>query len=167
MFLTRFLEWLADTRFSTIMHGSTWAEPVVETIHVLTLTVFLGFAVLLDLRLLGVVMRQRRASEVIRQLNPWLVASFAVMVISGLLLFTGDPVSFYSTTFFKVKMIMLALAGINVWVFNSTVGRKVSEWDQEIPTPRRARIAAILSLVLWVAIVAAGRAIAYTVPPPP
>ena len=115
MWFARFLQWLADTQFSTTMRDSLWAEPLVETIHVLTLTLFLGFAVLLDLRLLGVVLRRRPASEVLRQINPWLIAGFIVMIISGVLLFCGDPVSFYSTVFFKVKMIMLVLAGLNVW----------------------------------------------------
>lgn len=166
MGLASFLQWLENTGFSVAMRTSVWAEPIVETIHVLTLTVFLGFAVLLDLRLLGVGMRRRRASEVIAQMNPWLMGSFAVMVVTGLLLFSGDPVSFYSTFAFKAKMILIVLAGVNVWVFNATAGRRVGEWDEDARTPRRARIAAVLSLALWVAIVAAGRAIAYTIPPP-
>jgi hypothetical protein len=166
MYLTRFLQWLDATQFSLWMRGSIWAEPIVETIHVLTLTLFLGFAVLLDLRLLGVCMRKRRVSEVIGQFNPYLVGGFAVMIISGVLLFSGDPLSFYSTTFFKVKMILLVFAGLNVLIFNATIGRKVAEWDLAAKTPQAAKIAAVVSLVLWVAIVAAGRAIAYAIPPP-
>jgi hypothetical protein len=157
MFLSNFLQWLHDT---------LWAEPIVETIHVLTLTLFLGFAVLLDLRLLGVAMRRRRMSEVLRQLNPWLIAGFVVMIVTGMLLFSGDPISFYSTTFFKVKMIMLVLAGLNVLIFNSTIGRRTAEWDLDPKTPRGAKVAGVVSIVLWVAIVAAGRAIAYAIPPP-
>jgi hypothetical protein len=148
------------------MRDSLWAEPFVETVHVLTLTLFLGFAVLLDLRLLGVALRRRPVSEVLRQLNPWLIAGFVVMIISGVLLFCGDPVAFYSTTFFKVKMIMLVLAGINVLIFNGTIGRRTAEWDLAVKTPPAAKIAAVVSLVLWAAIVAAGRAIAYALPPP-
>jgi hypothetical protein len=166
MFLSKFLQWLHDTQFSTTMRESLWAEPIVETIHVLTLTLFLGFAVLLDLRLLGVAMRRRRMSEVLRQLNPWLIAGFVVMIVTGVLLFSGDPISFYSTTFFKVKMIMLVLAGLNVVIFNSTIGRRTAEWDLDPKTPRGAKVAGVVSIVLWVAIVAAGRAIAYAIPPP-
>ena len=83
MFLANFLQWLHDTQFSITMRESLYAEPIVETLHVLTLTLFLGFAVLLDLRLLGVVMRRRRMSEVLRQLNPWLIAGFVVMIEIG------------------------------------------------------------------------------------
>ena len=162
----RFMQWLNDTAFSITMRDSTWAEPVVETIHVLTLTLFLGFTVLLDLRLLGVSMRRRRVSEVLQELNPWLVGGFLVMIVTGVLLFCGDPVAFYNSIFFKVKMLMLLLAGLNVWLFNATVGRKMAEWEIDAETPGRAKAAAVVSLVLWVAIVAAGRAIAYSLPPP-
>jgi len=166
MLLARFLHWLYETGFSATLRESTWAEPIVETVHVLTLTLFLGFAVLLDLRLLGVVLRRKRVSEVLSQLNPFMIAGFGVMIGTGVLLFWGDPVAFYGTTFFRVKMIMLVLAGLNVLVFNWTVGRRVTEWDQEVRTPMGAKVAAILSLVLWVGIIAAGRGIAYALPPP-
>jgi hypothetical protein len=166
MWFANFLQWLHDTQFSTVMRESIWAEPIVETVHVLTLTLFLGFAVLLDLRLLGVCMRRRRMSEVLRQLNPFLFVGFAVMIVSGLLLFSGDPPAFWSTTFFKIKMIFLVLAGLNVLIFNWTIGRSVSQWDLSPKTPAAAKVAAIVSIVLWVAIVAAGRAIAYALPPP-
>ena len=166
MSVIRFMQWLNDTAFSITMRDSTWAEPVVETIHVLTLTLFLGFTVLLDLRLLDVSMHRRKVSDVVEELNPWLMGGFLVMIVTGVLLFCGDPVAFYNSIFFKVKMLMLLLAGLNVWLFNATVGRKVAEWEIEAETPGRAKAAAVVSLVLWVAIVAAGRAIAYSLPPP-
>jgi hypothetical protein len=61
---------------------------------------------------------------------------------------------------------MLVLAGLNVLIFNATIGRRTAEWDLAVKTPAAAKIAAVISLVLWVAIVAAGRAIAYALPPP-
>jgi len=161
-----FLAWLHDTAFGTLMRESTWAEPIVETIHVLTLSVFLGFVLLLDLRLLDLGMRQRPVSQLFHELNPGLFGGFAVMVVTGLMLFSGDPVAFYSTLFFKLKMIMLVLAGVNVLLFNATLGRRLPEWDGGSHTPRGAKLAGIVSLVLWVGIVAAGRAIAYALPPP-
>jgi hypothetical protein len=166
MSIGHFLPWLSETSFSMWLRGSTWAEPIIETAHVLTLTIFLGFTVLLDLRLLGISMRRRRASEVIGQLNPWVMGSFAVMIVTGTLLFTGDPVAFYTTIFFKLKMLMLVLALINVVVFNWTARRNIAKWDTSPDPPGGAKAAAIISLVLWVAIIAAGRAIAYVLPPP-
>ena len=96
-----FLQWLSETSFSATMRESVWAEPLVETIHVLTLTLFLGFVLFLDLRLLDVMLRHKRVSEMFAQFNPWLFGGFAVMLVTGLLLFSADPVNFYSTLFFN------------------------------------------------------------------
>jgi hypothetical protein len=164
--VTSFLQWLEQTRISVYIRESTLGEPIIETVHVLTLTLFLGFAILLDLRLLGLCMRRRRMSEVLAQFNPYLAVGFTIMVITGILLFTGDPVAFFPNVFLRVKMLMLVLAGVNVWIFNTTIGRHIAEWDEAPETPRAAKIAGLVSLVLWAAIVAAGRAIAYSLPPP-
>ncbi len=166
MSFDHFLHWLYDTPFSTMMRESVWAEPIVETIHVLTLTVFLGFVLILDLRLLDVVMRRKRVSEMFAVLNPWLFGGFAVMIVTGLLLFCADPVAFYSTLFFKLKMIMLVLAGCNVILFGATLGRRIGEWDLAPTTPAGVKLVGAISLVLWLSIVAAGRGIAYALPPP-
>jgi hypothetical protein len=134
----------------------------------LTLSMFLGFAILLDLRLLGIMMTRRRVSEVLAQFNVWLFGGFAIMIVTGVLLFSADPVTFYYThpPFFKWKMILLVLAGLNVLIFNLGIGRKVNEWDLAPSTPRGAKMAGIVSITLWVLIVAFGRAIAYVLPPP-
>jgi hypothetical protein len=160
------LVWLHDTAFGTLIRESTWGEPVIETIHVLTLTVFLGFVILLDLRLLDLVLRRTPVSVVFRQFNPWLFGAFAVMLVTGISLFAGDPVLFYGTIFFKLKMIMLLAAALNVVVFNLTLGRRLPQWDGLAVTPRGAKITGGLSLVLWISVVACGRGIAYVLPPP-
>lgn len=166
MHLLPFFQWLSDTQFSNVIRGSVWAEPIIETVHVLTLTLFMGFAVLLDLRLLGLMLVRQPVTAVLDQLNRWLRLSFIIMVVAGLLLFSGDPVSFWNTGFFRLKMILLFLALVNVLVFNATVGRKAAQWDLAPKPPAGARVAALLSLLAWIAIIAAGRAIAYTLPPP-
>ena len=166
MHLAGFLQWLQDTRFSSIMRDSVWAEPIVETVHVLALTLFFGFAVLLDLRLLGFVLKTRPISEVLKQLNHWLTIGYIIMISTGILLFIGDPVSFYSTFPFKLKMVLLIFVGINAAIFNMTIGKRTAEWDISPTPPWQARTAGIVSLVLWISIIAAGRVIAYAIPPP-
>jgi hypothetical protein len=160
------LTWLHDTAFGTAIRESTWGEPVLETIHVLTLTVFLGFVILLDLRLLDLALRRTPVSTVFRQLNPWLFGAFAVMIVTGVSLFAGDPVLFFGTIFFKLKMIALLAAALNVVMFNLTVGRRIGQWDALPATPRDVKIIAMISLILWVSVVACGRGIAYVLPPP-
>lgn len=160
------LTWLHDTAFGTLIRESTWGEPLLETIHVLTLTVFLGFVILLDLRLLDLALRRTPVSTVFKQLNPWLFGSFGVMIVTGVSLFSGDPVLFYETIFFKLKMVMLLAAALNVVAFNFTVGRSLAQWDALPATPRGAKVIAMASLILWVSVVACGRGIAYVLPPP-
>jgi hypothetical protein len=166
MMLESALVWLHDTTFGTVVRESTWAEPIIETIHVLTLTVFLGFVILLDLRLLDLALRQTPVSRVFKQLNPFLFASFGIMLVTGISLFAGDPVLFYGTIFFKLKMLMLLAAALNVVVFKLTLGRRLMQWDVLTRTPRGAKITGILSLVLWISVVVCGRGIAYVLPPP-
>ena len=143
------------------MAQSVWAFPIVESVHVLALCLFLGMATILDLRLLSLVMRDLPVSEVVTRLLPWTAAGFAVMVISGVLTFLNAPVRYYENIFFRIKLVALLLAGLNVWVFHSGIWLKVSDWDLDAVAPFRARLAGVLSLVLWACIVVAGRMIAY------
>jgi len=159
--LLAFFEWLAQTRASVAMAQSVWAFPIVESVHVLALCLFLGMATILDLRLLSLVMRDLPVSEVVTRLLPWTAAGFAVMVISGVLTFLNAPVRYYENIFFRIKLVALLLAGLNVWVFHSGIWLKVSDWDLDAVAPFRARLAGVLSLVLWACIVVAGRMIAY------
>ncbi len=162
-----FCEWLAATEWSIALHESLWLYPMVESVHVLTLCLFLGTAVLLDLRLLGVAMRRVPISQFTGQLLPWTIAGFVLMVLSGALLFYAIPVRTYLNIFFRVKVVMLILAGVNAFVFHNTVYRRLPEWDLSAAPPRGARIAGGLSLALWAGIVVAGRMIAYNWFDPP
>jgi hypothetical protein len=161
MSLLSFCQWLEQTRGSIALHESLWAYPIVESVHVLTLCLFVGTAVMLDLRLLGLTMRRAPVSEVAERLLPWTAAGFGVMFVSGALLFYAIPVRTYLNIFFRVKVAMLILAGLNAWVFHFTVYRRVAEWDLDPVTPKGAKVAGGLSLLLWAAIVVAGRMIAY------
>ena len=159
--LLSFLEWLASTEWSVALHESLYMYPLIESTHVLALTVFVGLAVILDLRLLGLILRNVPVSQILSRVLPWTKVGFAVMFTTGLLLFYAIPVRNYQNIFFRVKVVMLILAGINVWLFHTRVERTVPEWDLSPVIPKAARTAAIVSLVLWAGIVVAGRMIAY------
>jgi hypothetical protein len=161
MSILAFCEWLENTAWSPALRDSIWTYPIVESIHVLALCLFLGFAVLLDLRLIGVALRRTAVSEVAGRLLPWTFAGFVLMVVSGVLLFYSDPVKFYGNVFFRAKVIMLLLAGVNAGVFHAVAYRRVADWDVAAVTPRAAQIAGGVSLALWSGIVVTGRLIAY------
>src|SRR6266481_3616584 len=148
-----FFEWLADTSWSVELHESQYAYPIIESIHVWTMAVFFGSVVMFDLRLLGATMRKVPASEVVDRLLPLTIAAFVLMVISGTLLFYAIPLRSYQSIFFRFKMLLLLLAGLNVWVFHSRAFSRVAAWDLDGVPPRAARVAGALSLVLWVGVV--------------
>ena len=161
MSLLPLCQWLAATPWSIALHESLYAYLIVLTIHVVTVCLFVGTAVILDLRLLGVTMPRIPVSQVVGGLAPWSIAGFVVMVVSGSLLFYANPVARYQNLFFRTKLVALALAGVNIWMFNHTVYRSVAEWDLDPVPPRGARRAAGLSLVLLAAAIMSGRLIAY------
>jgi hypothetical protein len=161
MSLLRLCEWLASTPGSIALHESRYVFLVVLTVHVLTLAVFVGTAMMIDLRFLGVTLSRVPASEVVSRLLPWTIAGFVVMLISGALLFYSAPLVRYHNLFFRFKMVMLALAVLNAWVFHATVYRRVADWDRDPVPPRRVRVAGGVSLVLWALVITAGRMMAY------
>jgi len=159
--LLAFCEWLAATNGSIALHESLYMYPIVESIHVLALCLFVGLATIFDLRLLGLILRRVPVTQVMGRTLPWTTGGFAVMVVTGLLLFYAIPVRTYQSVWFRAKVIFLILAGINVFVFHSRVEKSIAEWDTQIITPAGARRAGLFSLVLWGGIIVAGRFIAY------
>ena len=159
--LLEFLEWLEATRASTALRESHYLYLAVLATHVLTLTVFLGTAIIVDLRLLGLAMARVPVSQILTRLLPWTAGGFAVMATSGSLMFYASPADKFGNLFFRAKMLLLVLAGLAVWLFFRTVHRRIDEWDDNALPPPAARLAGGLTLLLWTAILVAGRMIPY------
>jgi len=159
--LFRFFEWLGNTSWSIALHESRYVFLFVLMIHVLTLSVFVGTAAMIDLRLLGKTMTRVPVSQVVSRLLPWSEAGFLVMVVTGALLFYAAPVARYENVFFRLKMAALLIAVINVWVFRRTIYRRVDDWDLDPVPPRRVRMVGALSLILLAIIITTGRMMAY------
>ena len=156
-----FLEWIGGTPWSIALLESLYLWPWIESAHVLTLALFVGAAVMMDLRLVGVGFRGVPASSFTERLLPITRFAFAIMVITGLLLFYSAPLRYYHNFFFRVKMLLMVVAGLNVFVFHTRIHRSISEWDDATKPPRAARVAGMVSLASWALIVVAGRLIAY------
>jgi hypothetical protein len=114
-----------------------------------------------DLRLLGVGLKRTPVSAVARLL-PWTWGGFTVMFATGFLLICSEAERLYANRAFRVKVVCLILLGLNLVVFHTTVFRRVAQWDRALIPPARARIAGAVSMILWLAILAAGRMIGYT-----
>jgi len=154
-------QWLDSTRLNAAMRMSGWFFPAFDVIHTLGIVLVAGTIMLVDLRLLGLALRTEPAAAVVERIVPWTLRGFALMFVTGALLFTSEPVKLYHSPAFRIKLVLLALAGVNALVFHTTIYRDVANWDAAAPAPFRARVAGLLSLALWMAIIAAGRAIAY------
>ena len=161
MSLLDFCQWLAATPASIALRESHYLYLAILATHVLTLCVFLGTALIIDLRLLGLMLRSVPVSEFLSRLLPWAVGGFVVMAASGSLMFFATPVDKYANLFFRAKLLLLVFAGITVWLFNRTVRRRIDEWDTDPVPPAAVRTAGGLSLVFWIGILVAGRMIPY------
>ena len=155
-------EWLFRTDVSVAIRESAWVFPIIETTHVLGLSLSVGVLFVSDLRLVGLALRRRPASDLWRQLKPWMVAGFIVMFASGALLFWSQPVKAYQSAFFRAKLALLLLAALNAAVYHATIFRRINQWDNALVPPARARLTGWISLVLWAGVIAAGRTMAYT-----
>jgi hypothetical protein len=140
---------------------SSWKFPLIESIHSLGISAMIWPAAILDLRLLGFVMKRRPVSQVAGQFLPWVWAGFSVMVLTGIVIFCSEAVKCYNSPFFRVKLILIAMAGMNALVFHKTIYSNVEAWDKAISTPFRARLAGAVSLLCWIGVIAMGRVVAY------
>jgi len=155
------LAWLEHRPFAVSIAESTWLFPFIETVHVLALTVVFGSVVMMDLRLLGIGSKDRAVSEVITTTWPWTWIAFAITATAGSLLFSSKATTYYVNLPFRIKLVCLGLAGVNLLIFHLLTARRMARWDRGTP-PTVARLAGAVSLMLWIVIVATGRWIGFT-----
>jgi hypothetical protein len=159
--LDHFLHWLESTPTAIAISESSWLFPGIESVHVLAITLVVGSITMVDLRLLDVNLRDRPVAELIDEILPWTWTSFAVAVCSGALLFSSNATHYWGTVPFRAKMLLLILAGVNMWVFHATIYRSVGVWGRQPRTPRAAKISGGVSLGLWIGVVSLGRWIGF------
>src|SRR5580698_3500276 len=123
MNLLAMMTWLEHRPFAIAIAESTWLFPIVETVHVLALTVVVGSVGMMDLRLLGVGSKDRAASEVISSSLPWAWSAFAVAFVAGSMLFSSKAATYYVNLPFRIKMLCLARRAVRGRLFPDIVGR--------------------------------------------
>lgn len=154
------LVWLETSAPAAAMRHWLWLYPIVEIVHIIGFVVLVGAAVMFDLRLLGV-SRVLPASAMARHHLPWARAALLLVVPSGFLMFIAHATEFAENPAFRLKLILLAAAGLNALLFHRGTFRSVAGWEADTAVPTRARTAAVASLVLWVGVIACGRLLAY------
>jgi hypothetical protein len=159
--MLEFCQWLDQTAVGSTIRQSLWLFPAIETVHLLGMAALVGTITVLDLRLLGWAMPQRRVSEVTARLLPLAWLGFGVQVVTGVLLFSSEAVKIYSNPAFRLKMLLLLLAGIQALIFQTVVSRKLPAWDDRPVLPVMAKVMGLTSILLWLGIVVAGRFIGF------
>jgi len=156
-----FAVWLSETEWSIALHESLYLYPWIESTHVLSICLFFGTLLFVDLRLTDKVFNNLSISEMNRKVLPLTVFGFLVMSVTGLLLFYAIPVRNYQNIFFRIKMILIVVAGINAIFFHRRMYKEAQVWDKDSSIPRSMKNSAITSLVLWSLVIISGRMIAY------
>jgi hypothetical protein len=157
-----FCQWLENTGWAINIRQSLWLFPTIETVHLFGIVLLVGATSALDLRLLGLVMKGESVSKIAGRLLPWALVGLVVQITSGFLMFASEATRCWPNVAFRMKMIMILLAGTNALIFHVTVYRRVESWDKSLVTPAGAKLAGCFSILLWFGIVAAGRWIAFT-----
>lgn len=162
MSLLEFTKWLQQSPLALAIQDSAFAYPVIEASHVLSLTLSVGTIIWFDLRLVGLILRGEPIKAMYASLKPWILAGFALMVTTGLLLFVNRAADVWQNGYFRLKLSLLVLCAVNIAVYHFFVERGSSSWDSSDIPPRSARIAGGLSLLLWFSVIAVGRLMAYS-----
>jgi len=165
MSILSFCQWLQSTDFFTALRGSWDVYPAVMSTHLAAIAIFGGLVLVVDLRLLGLALRTRPVADVVNQLRLLKWIGLLIVATCGVLMFGAKAEEYYYNAFFRTKMTILALIAIHALVFRRSVYARVAEFDRSGVIPGRAKLAAALSLMLWMGMIICGRGIGYIEPP--
>jgi len=162
MGVSELLAALEASRPAAGIRNSLYLFPLIESAHVIGLTMVFGTTAILDLRLLGIASTRRAFTRIASDNLKWTWAAFALTATTGLLMFITNAGVYYHNFFFRSKMAMIALAGINIVVFEVTAARSVHRWDNDAAAPLAGRTVAAVSLFIWITVIFLGRWIGFT-----
>ncbi len=154
--------WLEGTGFATAIRENALLFPTIESIHVVAITLVFGTIATIDMRLLCLASRESRVSRLTASLLPWTWGAFIVAAITGSLLFSSNAATYAHNSYFQAKLLLMVGAAFNMVVFHWVSCRDLASWDALPSTPTRARVAGAFSLLIWIAVVACGRWIGFT-----
>ena len=151
-------QWLEAFWLGQFIVSSNWLFPVIESIHLLGLAVMGGSVLIVDMRMLGLGLRDRAVAEIARDARPFMIGALVVMVLSGVSLFLAEPIKCYYSPAFWVKMWSLAIAT----VYTFTLRTRVTRAEPVRNTARLQMLAGALSIALWFTVAAGGRWIGFS-----
>lgn len=156
-----FLEWLQGTPLAVSI-AEEWF-PAVESLHVISMAMVAGTIFIVDTRLAGLTSTRLPFSYISQRMLPWTWGAFACSVVTGALMFLANATGYYENTPFRLKMVMLLLAGLNMLYFQRVTFRTVSTWDSARRPPSAARLAGMMSIAVWCCVIGLGRWIGFVI----
>jgi len=165
MSLLEFAKWIQGTDWATYVRMSAYLYPAILSAHLSGIALFAGAILVTDLRLLGIMLRNQTISDVVGQLRWPKRIGLLIVAACGLLLASSKAEEYYYNAFFRAKLVLLALVLVHALVFRGGVYNNPAALDQAVKIPGKAKLAAVLSLVLWISIACVGRGIGYIEPP--
>src|SRR5688572_3629896 len=154
--------WLEASALATTIRNSLYLFALIESFHVVGVSIVVGTVLVIDLRLLGLASIRRPFSVIATDVFRWTWLAFALAVATGVLMFVTNASSYWVNTYFRMKMAMLVLAGVNMAAFELTARRSVATWDRDRAAPPAGKRVAVLSLAIWVVVVFLGRWVGFT-----
>jgi hypothetical protein len=136
--------------------------PQVECIHVIAIAAVVGTIFLVDTRLIGLSSMNLSFLHISRRLLPWTWAGFILAVITGFLMFCSNAVAYYANGAFRLKLVLMILAAVNMLYFELVTFRTVGSWASAGKPPFAARLAGVLSMALWCGVIMTGRWIGFS-----
>jgi hypothetical protein len=161
--VTALLQWLQATPLAVFIHETKWARTTIEVVHVFAIAMMVATITIVDLRLLGLAFMKRPFTELARQVLPATWVAFVVAAIAGSLLFISEATDHFVNTAFQIKMLLIALAGINMLIFELITARGAPSWDLKAP-PLAAKLAGGISIACWALVIVFGRWTGFTMP---
>jgi hypothetical protein len=152
---------IQESRIGMGLRESPVLWPCIEATHVLSLALSVGTIALVDLRLIGFIMKDQPVTDVIEQTQPWTFTGFGLAFLSGALLFWSEAFRVYPSWSFRMKMACIPLLGLNALLFHKTIYKSVDQWNTSSVVPMRARMAGWFGLVFWAVVIFCGRWTAY------
>lgn len=157
-----FAEWLQATPLSLAIQTTLWVTPLVQSIHIVMIGIVFVSMFIVALRVLGQINTDEPLSVVWRRFAPWFWSALVVMACTGLVLAISEPIRQVSALSFWIKMSLLAIGVFSALYFGRSVAA-ASTGPQAGEVRGGARLAAVVTVLLWLAIIFMGRSIAYDV----
>jgi len=162
MDLPALMQDLQFSSFGTYIATNQFAFPLIECVHVIALAMVFGTIAIVDLRLLGVPSTRRPFTEIAAESLKWTWIAFALAAITGFMLFVSNATAYYENIPFRLKMLLLVIAGLNMLIFEVLIVRSVHSWNRDLPVPIAGKVAGTLSLLCWTGVIVFGRWIGFT-----